>query len=97
MTPEDLASLLKQDIAKDDWVSHVKTEEGAILQLATLILKHNPRYTGKEYETMYRFYMFGYLTGQLQQKWKDQGLLLSQEEIDSGDFDEPWDKKEVKQ
>jgi hypothetical protein len=89
---ETRAHILKDKIARDGWTSHIQVDDGAITQLASLLEKHYEEGDGlKTWDGMIRFYVFGYLTGQLIQKWKDQGLVLTKEEEESGEFDEHFD------
>jgi hypothetical protein len=78
LTPEELAEILKAKIKNDEWTSHIEIENSAILQLATLMLKHG---VADDYKVV-RFYVFGYLIGGLQQKWKNMGLFPIFEEDD---------------
>jgi hypothetical protein len=89
---ETRAHILKDKIARDGWTSHIKIDDGAILQLASLLEKHWEDGDGlKAWDGMIRFYVFGYLTGQLQQKWKDEGFLTTPEEDGQPDEAKEWE------
>lgn len=64
---------LKMMAKKDSLIDHIIIPDSALLQLALLIEKNNPKP-----EDALRFYVMGYLTGKLQQKWSDEGLDINQ-------------------
>ena len=93
LSTEDKVKIIMQKIKHDDWTSHIQVDDATVTQLVTLLDKHF--HIGMKtldiWDALIRFYMFGFLTGQLKQKWKDEGLDLTPDEI------QLWTKHNLKQ